>query len=172
MKKEALTVAQALRFARHDFLNQLQVVLMHIDLGKITESKQAILKVSEEFKQLSILEKLGLPETVLWISTFGWHYTAFETRLSCEIESGHRSVDDLEVVTYLNRLFKKVTENLDELTEYEATIKVFAFSSNWSIEFTVSGTLDGKPKLPEAGKGFLVEESSTENLWIFKISGN
>ena len=33
--RNKLTVSQALKFARHDFLNHLQLVLMYIDLEKI-----------------------------------------------------------------------------------------------------------------------------------------
>jgi stage 0 sporulation protein B (sporulation initiation phosphotransferase) len=172
MKKEALTVSQALKFARHDFLNHLQLVLMYIDLGKIPESKQAIRNASEEIKQLSLLDKFGLPVTAKWISTFGWVYTAFETKLSCTIEPGIHKVDDLEVASYLDALFNEVVDHLDEMSEYEAYIDVRASTFDWSINITISGPLNGKQQLPEAGKNFCVEETVSDNLWKFKISGN
>ena len=40
MGKKELTMAQALKFARHDFLNELQLILLYIDLGKIAEARQ------------------------------------------------------------------------------------------------------------------------------------
>ncbi len=43
MGNSKLTMAEALKFARHDFLNELQLVLLYIDLDKLPEAKQKIL---------------------------------------------------------------------------------------------------------------------------------
>ena len=172
MKKAELTVAEALKFARHDFLNELQLVLMYIDLGEVTQAKQAIQNATEEIRQLSKLENLGLPSTVRWISTFGWMYTAFDTKLSCTIETGFRKADDLEVANYLISLFTEIVGQLDAMSEYEAHINVHASPSDWTIDIIISGGLDRKQQLPETGKHFLVEETVLNKLWKFKMSGN
>ena len=51
MKNEQLTSRRRLKFARHDFLNELQLVLMHIDFGNIPKAKQAIINATEEISQ-------------------------------------------------------------------------------------------------------------------------
>ena len=62
MEKEQLTITKALKFARHDFLNKLQIVLMHIDLDNVQEARKTILNATDEMRQLSRLELLGLPK--------------------------------------------------------------------------------------------------------------
>ena len=60
MGNEVLRTAKALKFARHDFLNELQLILLYIDLGKLPEAKKKILETTDDMRQLSMLEKLGL----------------------------------------------------------------------------------------------------------------
>ena len=47
MRKSRLTVSEALKFSRHDFLNELQLVLMYIDLGEPSEAKTSNSKCDE-----------------------------------------------------------------------------------------------------------------------------
>ena len=77
----------------------------------LQKQKQAILNATNNIRQLSMLGKLGLPETEQWISTFSWMYTAFQTKLSCAIELGIRKVDDLAVASYLDLVFSDVEEH-------------------------------------------------------------
>ena len=49
MGNNKLTTAEALKFARHDFLNELQLVLLYIDLDKLPEAKQKILEATNTY---------------------------------------------------------------------------------------------------------------------------
>ena len=172
MRKSELTVSEALKFSRHDFLNELQLVLMYIDLGEPIQAKKAIQNATNKLRQLSILSKLGLPATERWISTFSWIYSAFETKIYCEIESGIWKVDDLAIASYLNRVFSDVEGILEATSEYQASIEVRASKTNWSIDITVSGALNEKPQVPKAENGFFVKETILDNLWKLTLSGN
>lgn len=172
MKKPELTVAEALRFSRHDYLNELQLILMYIDLGELTKAKETIHRTTDAIGQLSKLNKLGLPATERWLSTFSWIYTAYETKLSCTIEPGVRKVEDAVLASYLATVFNDVEDVLDALSEYEAHIEVTASSNDWFIEIIVHGTLNGKRLLPEAGNNFIVEETVLGNIWKLTIRGN
>lgn len=172
MRKEQLTVVEALKFARHDFLNELQLVLMHIDFGDVAKAKQAIVNTTEEMRQASMLQTLGLPETEKWLLTFDWVYTAFRKKLSCTIENGDRKADDAKVVAYLERIFQEVEAVLDPVFEYEVSFDVEASSSDWSVRITINGPLDGKTRIPEVTtEDFFVEEMISHNLWTFTLSG-
>ena len=172
MRKEQLTVAEALKFARHDFLNELQLVLMHIDFGDTPKARQAIMNTTDKMRQASSLYSLGLPKVEQWLMTFDWVYTAFHKTLSCTIERGQRKVDDASVVAYLELVFQDVQKVLDPVSEHEVQIDVQASSSNWSIRIKINSALDGKKLIPEAKiENFLVEEKIEDNLWTFTISG-
>ena len=91
MGTEKLTLVQALKFARHDFLNELQLMLLYMDLGKLPEAKQKIMDTTERMRQVSMLEKLGLPGLLKRGSvTFDWIYTVFsKDDYNCDITAGH-----------------------------------------------------------------------------------
>ena len=172
MRKEQLTVAEALKFARHDFLNELQLVLMHIDFGDTAKARQAIMNTTDKMRETSSLYSLGLPRLEQWLMTFDWMYTAFHKTLSCTIERGQRKVNDAKIVAYLERVFDDVQKVLDPVSEHEVEIDVQASPSNWSIRIIINSALDGKKPIPEAQIGnFLVEENTDDNLWTFTMSG-
>ncbi len=85
MGNDKLTMAEALKFARHDFLNELQLILLYIDLGKLPEAKQKILETTDADAQVAMLEKLGLPAVETWLITFDWIYSAFPKTMTSAI---------------------------------------------------------------------------------------
>ena len=171
MEKEQLTMADMLKFMRHDFLNELQLILMHIDLGNPSGAKQTVLNATEKMNQHSKLSALGMPALEKWITTFEWVYNAFQTTLVCDIKSGNREVDDAEIVSYLDQLFSDVVQKLDPAAEYTTDIDVQATSVEWKVVITVNGPMDQKIQIPETTGSFLVEETVSHNFWTFTISG-
>lgn len=171
MEKEQLTITKALNFARHDFLNKLQIVLMHIDLDNVADARKTILNVTDEMRQLSRLELLGLPETAKWLITFGWLYPAYQKTLTCMTKPGMRLADDVEIAAYLERLFQGVGELLNPAVEYEAHIEVNSSSTDWSIKISISGAMLEPYRPLETRASFVVEETNSHNLWTFTLSG-
>lgn len=171
MEKRQLTMPEVLKFARHDFLNELQIILMHIDLGDTPQAKKAIMKTTEIMKHQSLLERLGLPETEKWIMTFEWMYTTFHKTLSCSIERGSRAVSDWEVVAYMERIIHSVEQVLDPMSDYEVRFDIMADQVDWSIVITVTGALPEKENASITEENFIVEEANSHNLWMFTIRG-
>ncbi|CAM3110793.1 Spo0B domain-containing protein [Filibacter tadaridae] len=172
MGNGGLTIGNALKFARHDFLNELQVILLYIDLGKIPEAKKKILDVTEGMRQLAMLEGLGLPATEMWISTFDWVYGAFSKTVICKITPGVRAVEDGLVVAYLKQVFQDAEASMDPAAEYHAEFIVNASSTSWQIDISVSGgPMDTKLPSPKVIGDFKVEEKVSTNQWTFTISG-
>jgi stage 0 sporulation protein B (sporulation initiation phosphotransferase) len=171
MGNEVLRTAKALKFARHDFLNELQLILLYIDLGKLPEAKKKILETTDDMRQLSMLEKLGLPETEIWLTTFAWNYNAFAATMSCDIVSGVREAEDTAVAAYLKRVFDEAEKTVDAGYEYDTRIEVHATAMEWSITFIVNGMVDGMQPVPKTEEDFTVVESISGNQWTFTIRG-
>ncbi|MDW0112367.1 MULTISPECIES: Spo0B domain-containing protein [Sporosarcina] len=171
MGSENLTIGSALKFARHDFLNELQLMLLYLDLGKTAEARKTLLETTERMRHVSLLEKLQLPETELLLSTFDWMYTVFSKSLTCHIEAGPRAVEDEAVVSYLKALLKTIEEGVDPLSDYHIDVLVKATSEEWSIQLTVTGSLTHIPQFVHEQRGFLVRESKQEQQWTFTLSG-
>lgn len=171
MGNSKLTTGEALKFARHDFLNELQLVLLYIDLDKLPEAKQKILEATDRMREVALLERLGLPAVETWLTTFDWLYGAFSKTMTCTIESGIREADDTEVVTYLERMFSEAEKTLDPTSEYETQIDVQATATNWSITISTHGQMENRGPAPKADGNFTVTETILQNQWTFTISG-
>ena len=171
MKNVDMTIPKALKFARHDFLNDLQIVLMQIDLGNVSKAKTAILKTTEKLRQHAMLESLRLPETEKWIQTFEWMFTSFHKTLVCEIKPGVREVDDQVLVAYLEETFQDIEKILDPMSEYVACFDIKTDEDEWLITITVTGALPEKKTVTILKEKFIVEETSSHNLWTFTIRG-
>ncbi|MDW0118093.1 Spo0B domain-containing protein [Sporosarcina thermotolerans] len=171
MGSEKLTVGKALKFARHDFLNDLQLMLLNLDLGNSSEAKKTLMDTTERMRQLSMLEKLRLPETEVWLTTFEWRHTAFSKVLQSNITAAERSIDDAALTDYLERLIKSVETVVDPWNEYNVHITVNASEMNWSIQLKIDGPLKGVPLIPMAANGIEVTEEIQDEQCMFTISG-
>jgi stage 0 sporulation protein B (sporulation initiation phosphotransferase) len=171
MGPENLTIGKALKFARHDFLNELQLMLLYMDLGKLPEARRALLEATERMHNASMLEKLRLPETEIWLSTFEWRHTVFTKKLQCDIIAGNRTVNDKTVADTLERLICIAKEAVDPMDEYIVKIGVNATDSQWSIQLTIEGMLTGQPTLPHMDAGFEVSGDLQDKQWTFTLSG-
>jgi stage 0 sporulation protein B (sporulation initiation phosphotransferase) len=171
MGNDKLTLIQALKFARHDFLNELQLILLYIDLGKLPEAKQKIIETTNAMRQTAMLEKLGLPAVETWLVTFDWMYSVFPKTITSAITPGIRQADDAVVAAYLERVFRIAEKMVDPTSDYETQIDVNASSTSWSITIIVNGMMGNMPIAPETTGYFSVEETISENQWTFTIRG-
>lgn len=169
MKKKQLTIPEVLKFARHDFSNELQIILMNIDLGNVSRAKSTIVNITDKMKEHSKLGTLGLPKTEEWISTFEWVFTTFSKKLTTNITSRIIGVDDDKLVVCLESIFPDIEKILDPISEYETHFDVQASECEWSIKIAVSGLLPEKENTLNKNKDFTVEEASSHNLWTFTI---
>ncbi|WP_252502842.1 Spo0B domain-containing protein [Sporosarcina sp. Marseille-Q4943] len=171
MESDNLTIGKALKFARHDFLNELQLMLLYMDLGKMPEARRTLLEATERMRHVSMLEKLRLPRTEIWLSTFEWRHTAFSKRLQSNIIAGTRTANDDAVADYLEKLICVVEEAVDPMDEYIVHIAVKATEDHWSIQLKIEGTLMGSPRLPQTDGGFEVSGILQDKQWTFTLSG-
>lgn len=171
MGKEQLSQAEVLAFARHDFVNDLQIILMHLDLGNPSEAKSAILRATNAMNQRSLLSSLELPKVQQWLLTFDWVYTTFSSTLTCVVKKGVREVSDDSIVTYLEAIFNDVEEVVDPLSEYDVHFDIFADEQEWTITIKIKGELPEAKKAIGNPDNLVVEETISNNLWRFKLLG-
>ncbi|MFC5603973.1 Spo0B domain-containing protein [Sporosarcina koreensis] len=171
MESENLTIGKALKFARHDFLNELQLMLLYIDLGKMPEARRTLLEATERMRNISMLEKLRLPKTEIWLSTFEWRHTVFTKKLQSSIIAGNRAANDEKIADYLEQLIVIVEQAVDPMDEYIIHITVKATEDQWSIQLTVEGALTGTPAMPQTDGEFEVNGVLQEKEWTFTVSG-
>lgn len=170
LEKKQLSVAETLKFARHDFLNELQLILMYIDLGNMQEAKNTIFNATVRMRQTASLEKLGLPNTAIWLSTFSWRFPSFETTMNCDVQHAVGQDDEL-LVNYLEEVFQEAAKRLDRSAAYELRIDVHSSKTDWFIEFSLNGPAGNLRPAPAAEGMFSVDESISQHQWTFTIRG-
>ncbi|MFJ3386482.1 MULTISPECIES: Spo0B domain-containing protein [unclassified Lysinibacillus] len=173
MNNQSLTISEVLRFANHDYVNQLQLIRMNLDLGRIDESKKLIKEYSEQLQVFSILNRLQLPQTIEWLQTAGWRYPSLPMKLSGEIKKPVTNTIDLEVVDYLNKTVMHVYDTLDPFTEQSFVLDVRVDDHTFAVTFTLNGLWSAEAFTEKGLKQFdiqTVEETNTS--WIYVLSAS
>lgn len=171
MQAKQLNVADVLKYARHDFLNDLQMILMNLDLGNPEKAREIILTTTDKMKQHSILSSLKLPETAIWLTTLEWMYPSFSKQLSCQIKAPIIDVDDEELVSVLKKIIAGANEHVNVYSSYEAIIDVYTNKAEWEVTVTLEGKLPALVGKVRENTTLIVDESLQENLWKFTIRG-
>ncbi|MBB4825837.1 stage 0 sporulation protein B (sporulation initiation phosphotransferase) [Sporosarcina luteola] len=171
MDTKDFTVTEALKFARHDFLNELQLILLHIDLNNTEEARKAIQGATGRLRSMAMLERLRMPSVEKWLNTFDWVHTEFSKRIECDIVAADRLVDDQEVAACLEYVIRSLAAVLSPLDDYGLVIHVTATKSEWQIQLILDETValvctDYAPKL-----NFAIMETADQGQWTFTISG-
>ncbi|WP_406686710.1 Spo0B C-terminal domain-containing protein [Rossellomorea vietnamensis] len=65
-------VVEALRHARHDWMNDLQLIKGNLDLGRVERAKQVIEEMVLVAQNESKLSNVKLPLLAEWILTYNW----------------------------------------------------------------------------------------------------
>ena len=122
MNERSLTVGEVLRYANHDFLNQLQLISMNLQLGNVEGAFQQIEKFQQKSQQTSKISKLQYQKTAEWLLTACWRFSA--VKLSVNIESSpyvNANVDQT-IASYLEHTIIHIYNELDPFTEQFGTI--------------------------------------------------
>lgn len=169
--EDGLEMLEALKFARHDFLNELQLILLYLDLDKEAEARAKILEYTKSMRQFAMLERLRLPKLESWLMTFSWRYSSFTTQLSSDIVAGNRASEEDIVVDYLNQVMADVEKAINPMVDYELNLTVTATTESWSVTIRLDGALEKKPAIPHILSDYSAEENVSTEQWTFTISG-
>ncbi len=171
LAEDGLDMLEALKFARHDFLNELQLILLYLDLDKETEAREKILEYTTSMRQFAMLERLRLPKLESWLTTFSWRYSSFTTQLSSDIVAGNRASEEEGVIDYLNLVMADVEKAVNPMVDYELNLIVTATNQSWSVTIQLDGALEEKSAIPHVSSDFSAEEKVSTEQWTFTISG-
>jgi stage 0 sporulation protein B (sporulation initiation phosphotransferase) len=142
MIEKPLTVSDVLRYANHDFLNQLHLIQMNLDLQRVEEAKMIIQEVSDHCKMLSNVNRLQLPKTVEWLQTVNWRYPALQMRLTSDV-SAHTDIKfDQAIVQYLENTVIHVYDHLDPFIEQQLQMDIESNAERFQLTFHLTGKWD------------------------------
>lgn len=170
MKTLTLSVNEVLRFANHDYMNQIQLIKMNLDLGRVDEAKKSIEQITAQYKILSNISKLNLPKTIEWLQTVGWKYPALELTINSNVTIPIDMKKDEHIVEYLEKTVIHVYECLDPFTEQQLVINIESNEQYFELMFDLKGNWEFQPFNPgEDSKLEVQTYEQTNNSWKYVL---
>lgn len=122
MNERPLSVIEVIRMVNHDFLNELQLLSMHLQLGNVDAVYARIEEFQQQSQQTSKLSKLQLPKTVEWLLTAHWRFPALQLNIVNECSNEVDVSVDETLAAYLEHTVIHVYKKLDPFTDQACTI--------------------------------------------------
>lgn len=166
---KSLTVSEALRFANHDFLNELHLIQMYLDLQHVDEAKRLIQTIAEQSKMLSNVNKLGLPMTIEWLQTVSWRYPAWQVTLNSNVQQAVNEALDAEIVQYLENTVIQLHQVLDPYTEQVLKITLESDAERFLLHVHFVGQWEAT-QLNKETKLTVQTIEETTSSWHFILS--
>lgn len=148
------SVVQSLRHARHDFLNDLQLIGMYLDLGQPEKAKAMIRSHAEAAVHMSRLAGLGMPMTEEWLLLSKWRYPELAFDIECTAFAGIAKLDGA-FAGMLETFAETVRPQMDPFAEYVCTISIFNETESLAMDISLNGDWQDLP-FPEISLGTAV----------------
>lgn len=162
------TTVDLLRHARHDWLNQLQLIKANLSLDRKERAKEIMNEVIELSREESRISNLKTPNLSEYLLTYNWLKHPVKLFGKVNGESGDFSLFEDELLHTTKELCKVLNNSISGYDEYSLTV---AFDpAALRVLYTFQGTLADQEKTFEdmkkifsTHKSMLVIESYTQD---------
>lgn len=136
--EKTITVAQSLRHARHDFLNELQLIKMNLDLGRPQEAQAIIRSHAEAAMHASRLSDIGMPLTEEWLLTANWRFPGFNFHVECPAKTAPTDLD-ADFRRFLEHFVESAKERLSPYQAFYGEILLTSSAASFELKITCPG---------------------------------
>jgi len=170
MTEKPFSVNDALRFARHDFLNQMQLIKMNIDLARLDDAREVIDHYTASCKSFYDLSKLQLTETSEWLQTANWRFSAFQVIIDTQITTSCKPELDVPIRDSLEFFAKNLHNRLSPYQEHELRVWIISTEEMFKITVEAVGKWDPIEELLFHSNQLTINhECKTTEHWRFHI---
>ncbi|TYS19613.1 sporulation protein [Rossellomorea vietnamensis] len=174
MMNSEWNLVEALRHARHDWMNRLQLIKGNMDLGRMDRAKQIIEEIVAESQNESKLSNLKVPKFSEWMLTYNWqtHFIKLEFEV---LEAEEPDVNDARLFGWFTGLFS-VLENCVKPYEENnmmVTIKICQQEARFELDF--NGIIVDKESLQdwlERNSAGVAVETMDSNGFLISLNLN
>ncbi|MER2262258.1 MAG: Spo0B domain-containing protein [Psychrobacillus sp.] len=117
MNPKNITINEVLRHSMHDFLNNMHLIQMNLDMGRPEEAKQLIHRYSQKCAQFFDLNNLGLLKTNEWLQTFPITYSQMTLEIQTSMAKRGLEMFDYELESILDRFVQAIYPKLQGYQE-------------------------------------------------------
>ncbi len=142
MNPKNISINEVLRHSMHDYLNNMHLIQMNLDMGRQEEAKQLIRMYSQKCAQFFDLNNIGLLKTNEWLQTFPITYGHMTLEVQTTIEKyGAKKYD-----TALNGILDQFVQSIyPRLQGYQEQILKVHISSTELLEILIEVQGDWTP---------------------------
>ncbi|WP_201713628.1 Spo0B C-terminal domain-containing protein [Rossellomorea arthrocnemi] len=159
-------VVEALRHARHDWMNDLQLIKGNLDLDRVERAKQVIEEMVLVAQNESKLSNLRLPLLAEWILTYNW--SRHLIKLDFEVlqsESAH-GLEDRRLYDWCKEFLEFLESNVMNNVENQLSILLDITKEHSRFIFDFTGILKSTCVVKDWIKN---QRSNGENIEIEQL---
>ena len=125
MTDKTITINKVLRHSMHDFLNNMHLIQLNIDMGKQEEAKSLIRSYAQKCSQFFDINNIGLFLTNEWLQTFpiGFNLITLEVETSLRDFKVTTEVDQ-EISEILEQFVQSIYPHLTGYQEQKLTVSI------------------------------------------------
>lgn len=122
--KEKWTILNILRHARHDWMNQLQLIKGNLELNNIDRAKEMMNEIVFLAQQETKLSNLQLPWLAELLITFNWAQHRF--KLDYKVNGNHPqfTINDQQITMWTESFFMTLDQVVDPNVENHLLISI------------------------------------------------
>ncbi|ESU30804.1 hypothetical protein G3A_20485 [Bacillus sp. 17376] len=143
MKKDWDTI-EVLRHARHDWMNQLQLIKGNISLNKVDRAKEIIEEIIMEARQDAKLSNLHLPQFASTLLTCNWENHHFQLEYEVMDSQNFHRLDDQLLTRWTEQLFDALNSSIEPYQENHLSITIEPQEKGIGFFFDFSGIINDK----------------------------
>ena len=144
MKNKEWNTVEVLRHARHDWLNQMQLIKGNLDLNKLDRVREIINEIVIEAQNESKLSNLNSPQFATLLLTTRWENYSFEFEFQVIDELKCGSIDDVELEKFTKQFFVLLNESIQRFGENHLIVTIETMQQGSRFFFDFSGIIERK----------------------------
>ncbi|WP_238941771.1 Spo0B C-terminal domain-containing protein [Bacillus sp. REN10] len=149
MKNEDWTVIQAMRHARHDWMNQLQLIKGFMALGKLEEAERVIETTILQARQEAHLCNLCLPKFAEKLLTFNWEEHSFQLEYEVLDHEICVNINDEWLSEWVGSLFHLIEAHIERYADNLLCLSIHKADEGLRFFFEFSGIIQNEHGLLE-----------------------
>ncbi|WP_163537886.1 Spo0B domain-containing protein [Gracilibacillus sp. YIM 98692] len=117
-------VLEILRHYRHDWLNDLQLIMGYAQLGKLEKVQDKINQVLERTEMERQLDRLAIPQTMLWLMTYNWKSESVDLTYELRLDKRPDKLSDEVLSSHIQEVFSILEQYQQKFQHYHGTLKM------------------------------------------------
>jgi stage 0 sporulation protein B (sporulation initiation phosphotransferase) len=161
-------IVKVLRYARHDWLNKIQLIKGNLSLNRLERAQDIIDEIVMEAQLEAKLSNLQLPQfaSLLLVTNWNNHYFRLEYEVLGDIQSV--KMDDTQLTNWTGSFFAKIDSCIEAFQENHLSISIMPQENGVQFFFDFTGTILNQEEietfLKNSHEGVNIKESSESEL--------